>query len=126
MEIAYWCVVAAALLPYLTVLPAKATGRYDNAAPRDWAEKQSGFRRRAVAAHLNGFEAFPLFAAAVIAADVQGMPQDAIDTLAVAWVVLRIGYVGCYFAGLATLRSIVWIAALAMALAILTMPAWLM
>lgn len=125
MDIAYWCLLVAGLLPFLTAAPAKLTRDYDNADPRGWASRQEGFRRRALAAHNNAFEAFPLFAAAVIAADVQGMPQDIVDTLAVVWVLLRVAYAGAYYAGWSTLRSIVWLLALGTAVAILTLPVWL-
>lgn len=125
MTIALWCVLIGALLPIVTAAPAKATPTYDNADPRGWAARQEGFRRRAIAAHLNGFEAFPLFAAAVIVAKVEGMPQDPVDTLAVAWVVLRVLYAATYYADWSTARSIVWMLALGAAIAIFTMPAWL-
>lgn len=125
MEIAWWCVLVAGLMPVLAAAPAKLTRTYDNADPRGWAARQEGFRRRALAAHANAFEAFPLFAVAVIVADLEGMPQDPVDTLAVVWVLLRVAYTGAYYADWATLRSIVWVLAVGTAVAILTMPAWL-
>ncbi len=69
MSIAYWCVLVAALLPYIATAIAKAGGeRFSNRNPRLWLDKQQGFRARANAAQANGFEAFPFFAAAVIVA----------------------------------------------------------
>ena len=34
MQIAYWCVLIAAMLPYVWVIVAKAGPAYDNRAPR--------------------------------------------------------------------------------------------
>ncbi len=36
MTAAFWCVLAAIILPVATVGIAKWTRRYDNLAPRDW------------------------------------------------------------------------------------------
>ena len=109
MTLAYWCVLIAGMLPYVATLSAKIGGqRFDNRNPRDWLGAQSGFRRRANAAQLNGFEAFPLFAAAVLIAHMAGAPQPRVDTLAVVFVAARIAYTLCYFADLATLRSLAW------------------
>ena len=65
---AYVCVLIAALLPYLWVTVAKASGeRYDNRDPRRWQERQHNPRSlRANAAQLNSYEAFAPFAAGVI------------------------------------------------------------
>jgi uncharacterized MAPEG superfamily protein len=109
MTRAFWCVLIAGLLPYIGTLTAKIGGqRFDNANPRDWLEAQSGFRKRANAAQLNGFEAFPLFAAAVIISHLAGAPQARIDLLAVTFVVARIFYIGFYVADVHMLRSLAW------------------
>jgi uncharacterized MAPEG superfamily protein len=109
MTVAYWCVLVAGLLPYVATLIAKIGGeRFDNANPRDWLGAQSGFRKRANAAQLNGFEAFPLFAAAVIVAQLAGAPQARIDLLAVTFVVARLCYLGFYLADVHMLRSLAW------------------
>ena len=50
-------------------------------------------RARSQGAHLNGYEAFPFFAAAVILAEMRAVPQPAVNALAVAFIVARIGYV---------------------------------
>ncbi|WP_430514088.1 MAPEG family protein [Pannonibacter phragmitetus] len=72
MPIAFWCVLAAAFLPILSVVPAKLTKDFSNARPRDPAFWAEGFRARAQGAQANGFEAFPLFAVAVLVAYQQG------------------------------------------------------
>jgi hypothetical protein len=64
IAVAYWCVLIAALLPYLWTTVAKQSGeRYDNRDPRGWIARQTDPRvHRANAAQLNAFEAFPTFA----------------------------------------------------------------
>ena len=77
IAVAYWCVLAAALLPYLWVGIAKAGGaRFDNRDPRAWlARQEEPKRQRATAAQLNAFEAFPAFAAGVLIAHAAGVAQ---------------------------------------------------
>jgi uncharacterized MAPEG superfamily protein len=119
MTTAYWCVLAAALLPYLFTAIAKTTGaRFDNRDPRTWQSRLTGLPARAHAAHLNSFEAFPFFAAAVIIAHLAQAPQARIDNLALAFVALRIGFGVCYLAGWATLRSLVWVLGFACCIAL--------
>lgn len=111
MTIAYWCVLVAAILPLVATLIAKAGGeRYSNRYPRVWLEKQQGYRGRAHAAQSNSFEAFPLFAAAVIIAHLTHAPQARIDLLAVIFVIARIAYLVCYVADWHWIRSLVWFA----------------
>ena len=112
MTVALWCVLVAALLPYLATTIAKAGGeRYDNRDPRGWLEKQRGFRVRANNAQLNSFEAFPFFAVAVIVARMLQGPQERIDALAMIFVAARIGYLTCYLADWHRARSIAWLIA---------------
>lgn len=119
MTTAYWCVLLAGMLPYIGTLTAKIGGkRFDNANPREWLGKQEGFRARANAAQLNGFEAFPLFAAAVIVAHLTGAPQGRIDALAVTFVVARLFYIAFYVADKSTLRSLAWFVGIGSAVAI--------
>ena len=109
MTTAYWCVLAAALMPYVAVSIAKSGGeRFDNSNPRVWLERQQGFRARANAAQANSFEAFPFFAAAVIVAHLTQAPQDRIDTLAVMFVLARAAFIVFYVADWHWARSIVW------------------
>lgn len=109
MTTAYWCVLAAALMPYVAVSIAKSGGeRFDNSNPRLWLEKQQGFRARANAAQANSFEAFPFFAAAVIVAHLTQAPQDRIDALAVMFVLARVAFIVFYVADWHWARSIAW------------------
>ena len=107
MTIAYWCVFAAALLPYATVAIAKR-GSFDNSHPRDWEARLEGRRKRAHHAHLNGFEAFPFFAAMVILAHLLHAPQGVVDVVAILFVAARVVYVWCYIVDKAMWRSLAW------------------
>ena len=108
VTIAYWCILAAGLLPYAWIIAAKAAPGLDNAAPRIYLEQLTGWRQRAVWAQLNAFEALPLFIAAVIIAHQLHAPQERVDLLALAFVGLRIAHGLAYIANLATLRSLLW------------------
>ena len=111
MTLAFWCVLAAGILPLVWVGYAKFTGgRYDNRAPRTFLAGVEGAARRAHWAEQNSYEAFPLFAAGVIVAHVAGATQDTVDLLAVTFLVARIAHGVCYIMDLATLRSLVWLA----------------
>jgi uncharacterized MAPEG superfamily protein len=109
MTIALWCVLAAGILPYVATLIAKS-GRegFDNRDPRSWLARQEGFRKRANAAQLNAFEAFPFFAAAVIVAHLLNGPQSLVNTLALVFIAARVLHLGLYLANQATMRSLVW------------------
>lgn len=110
MTVALWCVLAAALLPYLATTIAKAGGeRYNNRDPRGWLERQDGFRVRANNAQLNAFEAFPFFAVAVIVAQMLQAPQDRVDALAVIFIAARLAYLACYLADWHWARSVAWL-----------------
>lgn len=131
MTIAKWCVLAACALPILTVGLAKAAsarsagpaGRYDNQQPRDWAARLTGWQQRAHAAQLNGFEALPLFIAAVLLAQMAQADQGRIDQLALAFVGIRVVYVATYLMNLGSLRTLVWTAGLATCVALLMLAA---
>lgn len=125
MTIALWCVLAGGLMPYLFASVAKVGAPIDNRLPRDSADALIGYRRRAFAAHLNTFEAFPFFAIAVLAAQTQGGSQMHIDQLALGWIGLRIAYFVLYLGNLAALRSLVWAVGAVVAVAIFTVPAWM-
>src|ERR1700722_17874530 len=98
MTIAELCLPVAVLLTILSIAPAKLSGvrEYDNRNPRDPRFYTPGLRSRSQGAHLNGYEAFPFFAASVILAEMRGVPQGMVDALAVAFVVARILYVLLY------------------------------
>jgi uncharacterized MAPEG superfamily protein len=113
MTIALWTLLAVGILPYLCTAAAKYGGPgYDNASPRPSMERLSGWRARADWAQRNHFEAFPLFAAAVFAAQLSHAPQGRVDLLALAFLAARVAYTGAYLANLPSLRSAIWSAGL--------------
>lgn len=122
MTIAYWCVLVAGLMPFLWTSTAKAIGGgftpRNNLNPREFLETLSGLPKRAHWAQLNAFEAFPLFAAAVIIAHLNNASQARIDMLAGVYIVLRLLHGICYLTDKASLRSIVWFGAVGCAIAI--------
>jgi len=118
MTTALWCVLIAGLLPYVAVIIAKGGTRFDNNNPRDWLAKQEGYRRRANGAQANSFEAFPLFAAAVIVAHVLHGPQARVDLLAMIFIAARVAYLICYLADWATVRSVAWLVGIGCAVTI--------
>src|ERR1700720_3461492 len=101
MTLAYWMLIAAAMMPYLTIALAKSAGGIDNRAPRPSLESLSGWRQRAEWAHRNHFEAFPAFAAAVFVAELTHAPQNRM--LAAIFVLLRVIYTTLYIVNQATL-----------------------
>jgi uncharacterized MAPEG superfamily protein len=123
MPLAYWCVLAAALLPLAHVSYAKA-GAHENNAPRDAALALQGAQRRAYAAHQNAYENFPFFAAAVIIAVTMGAPIATINWLALGYLVARILHGVLYIADQATLRSLCYAVGLFINIAIFVLPAF--
>jgi uncharacterized MAPEG superfamily protein len=125
MTVAEWCVFGTLMLYLLTIAPIKWIGfrRFDNAKPRDPAFYDDPLRARALGAHLNGIEAFPFFAVAVLLAEFRTGPQRLIDELAVLFLIVRIAYVFTYLGDRPPLRSILWSIGFAINLAIFFMPA---
>jgi len=121
LTLAYWCVLVAALLPYLAAYIAKIGSfrLHDNQAPRDWTARQAGWRARALAAQNNSFEGLPFFIGAVVIAHQLGAAQARLDMLAAAYVLLRIVYIALYIRGFGTSRSTVWALAFVLNIAIL-------
>jgi uncharacterized MAPEG superfamily protein len=110
MNWVYLSLLLAGILPIVCAGVAKAGFRqYDNRDPRAWLARQTGFRARANAAQANSFEAFPFFAAGVLAAIAAGVDGARLAPLCIAFVLIRIAYIGCYLADRATLRSLVWV-----------------
>lgn len=121
LTLAYWCVLVAALLPYVAAYIAKigSFGLRDNQSPRDWMSRQAGWRARALAAQNNSFEGLPFFIGAVVIAHQLGAAQARLDVLAAAYVLMRIVYIALYIRGFGTARSAVWALAFALNIAIL-------
>src|SRR5690348_13041569 len=91
MTIANWCVLAAALMPIVFTGLAKFSGlKYNNKRPREFQAQLTGWRLRAHWAHLNSFEAFPIFVAGVLIAQQAGADQARVDQLALAYIAARV------------------------------------
>lgn len=124
MTTAYWCVLIAALLPIFFTGIAKFSGPgFRNDTPRDFQAGLTGMRQRAHWAHINSFEAFPPFAAAVIIAHQLHADQGWIDGLAIGFIVARLVYGFLYMANWPSLRSVVWTIALGCTVALFVIAA---
>ncbi|WP_028312549.1 MAPEG family protein [Derxia gummosa] len=112
MKLSIFCIVIAAFLPLVCAWLAKSGGfrdmSFDNHAPREWLAKLQGRPARAQAAQANSWEAFPVFAAGVLAAQFLGVPQGRIDLLALAHLLARLVYIACYVGDRPTARSTAW------------------
>jgi uncharacterized MAPEG superfamily protein len=125
MNLSYWCILIAGILPVVTVAVAKWGRRdFDNAEPRQWMEKLQGLRRRADNAHRNHFEAFPFFAAGVLVAQQLNADQDSINMLAVTFIAARIVYTLLYLANRPTMRSITWVIGYIAVIGLFLLPAF--
>ena len=124
MPFAIWCILAAAVLPIFSAFPGKLSKDFDNARPRDPDYWKEGFRARAAAAQANGFEALPLFAAAVIVGLWQGGDTEWIDRLAGLFIGARLIFIFCYWTDRATPRSLAWAVGFLSSIAIFTSPVW--
>lgn len=128
MSIAFWCIFISALLIFVAKAPvaramiSEGQGRYDNRHPRAQQARLTGFGARALAAHLNSFEAFPLFAAGVFMAHLGNADGAWVDALAVTFVVARVLYLICYWADLHWQRSVVWVIGLLCSLLLMLAP----
>jgi uncharacterized MAPEG superfamily protein len=103
MTIAFWCVLIAGLLPYAAF--GVIASSLDPRLPRVAASRLDGLKARANGAHLNAFEAFGFFAAAVIIAHLVEGANSTVNLLAVAFLIFRIGHMAFYLADRQPLRS---------------------
>jgi uncharacterized MAPEG superfamily protein len=129
MTIPFVCVFVAAVLIYVPrffVLAAQARmpEGVDNKDPRGQQARLAGWGKRAQGAHLNAFEAFAPFAAAVFVSHLAGANPGRAAALAIAFVALRVTYTALYIANLDRLRSLVWMLGLASVIGLFILP-WL-
>lgn len=109
MTIAFWCVLIAAMMPFVMAGISKAGDKsFNNKRPRDWYQSVTGYRKRAWWAQQNSFEVLPFFAAAVIIAHVAGAAQAAVDFIAILFIASRVAYATCYLADVHLLRTLMW------------------
>lgn len=124
-----WCLFIAGLFHILSKTPLfraqlKSPAGYDNNHPREQQQALDGAGKRALAAHHNQLESFPLFAAGVLVASFSGITSVAVSYLAAAYIISRIAYLYCYINDIAMLRTSVWLVGYASSLALICSPAW--
>lgn len=124
MPLAYWCVLIAALLPYVLGKYAKLGVESDNRYPREDYDNLPPKNRRAYAAHQNALETFPFFAVAVVIALTMGAPVYTVNLLAVLYILLRIAHALLYIFNQPTARSLVFAAAMAVGVVTFVLPAF--
>lgn len=122
MTVAFWCVFVAAILPYVPF--GLASGKLDPHAPRLGAPALEGLAARAYGAHLNGFEAFPFFAAAVIVSHIVEGASATVGWLALAFIVARLVHMAFYLTDRQPLRSASFFVGLALTVVIFIHPAF--
>lgn len=123
MLLAYWFMLLAALMPYSVVQIARGSN-FNNAKPRDNYANAEGRQKRAYNAHLNSFEAFPIFAAAVLVAVQGGAASWVLNLLAGGWLLVRCGYIYAYLKDMPRERSALWTLAMILNVAMFTLPLW--
>ena len=105
--------------PRSTHADAAASGALDADAKRALS--------RAAGCHANCYEAFPVFAAAVLAALLAGVPQQLSNRAAALFVLIRFVYIAVYLVGssaaMGLVRSAIWMHGLALCLALLSAAA---
>jgi uncharacterized MAPEG superfamily protein len=125
LTIAYWCVLVAAFMPIVCAGISKwgRDSQYNNKRPREWERTLQGYRARANAAQANCWEALPFFAAAVIIAHQLQAPQASINALSLSFIAARVIYISMYLANQHMLRTLVWIAGMAISVWIFLLAA---
>jgi len=122
MTFAFWCVLVAALLPYV---PFSIAARpLDPNLPRKGAPNLEGMAARAYGAHFNAFEAFPPFAAAVIISHIVEGASGLVNGLAALFIVARLAHMGFYLADRQPLRSASFLVGMAIVIVIFVQTAF--
>ena len=120
MKTLAWLLLLAAVLPYVAAIAAKAGGKgFDNKQPRVWLQNQQGWRSRANAAQQNLLEGLPFFFVAVLFALWRNVAPEDVAPWILAWILVRLLYIGAYIADRGTVRSILWAVALGLNIGIL-------
>ncbi|MEX0915991.1 MAG: MAPEG family protein [Wenzhouxiangellaceae bacterium] len=99
-------------------------GGYDNRHPRAQQARLTGFGARALAAHQNMIEAFPVFAAGVLLVMVTGTTGYWVSVLALVFVGARIVYTIFYLGDFPVLRSMTWGVGFAASLGLMLLAVW--
>lgn len=127
MSLLLWSLFVAALLSVLSKGPAmrilsQQTQGYDNHHPRAQQAGLTGMGARALAAHQNTLENFPLFAAGVLVAEFGAAAHPVTAILAVGYLILRVLYIRLYLSNRASARTLVWALAYLACLGLLLAP----
>jgi len=127
MTIPITCLILSALMILVTKAPvalaqAKEGRGYDNRNPRAQQSRLTGFGARALAAHQNMLEAFPVFAAGLLLALVAGVQGQWVGILSIAFVAARIAYSVCYWIDIHMLRSLAWGIGFGASLGLMALP----
>ncbi len=122
MTVAFWCVFVAGLLPYVPF--GFASSKLNPHVPRLGAAALEGLSARAYGAHLNSFEAFPFFAAAVIVSRIVEGPSPTVAWLAVAFILVRLAHMAFYLMDRQPLRTASFFIGLAVTAVIFIHPAF--
>jgi uncharacterized MAPEG superfamily protein len=117
LVIPYLCLVVALILAYwprsvAAREMARLPGGYDNHDPRNQQSRLEGIGRRAIAAHLNGMEAFPMFGISVLAAMQRSVDIRWVVLLCVVFLAARVTFVLAYVNDRASLRSAMFLVGL--------------
>ena len=127
MSLPLWCLFFSAILIFLARIPVgramKAAGGYNNHQPRTQQAELTGVGARALAAHQNSFEAFSLFAAGVLVAEVTHTQGWLVDTIALVFLLARVIFILCYLADKPAPRSAAWTVGLLCSLLLMLSPA---
>ena len=132
MTIALWSMLALLLITYVTGVISKTLQKgYNNVTPREFMSHVKGKGALAWAAHQNHLESLPFYFSAVVLATVLGMNAPSpekmamlakVDSLAIAFIATRLIYTASYLAEAGTLRSLVWVAGVAINVMIFMAP----
>ncbi len=114
--LAYALVYAPKYVVTLALIFAKT---YDNRHPRDQQAKLEGWKKRAVAAHQNGFESFSAFAAAAIMAHIAHVDPFMLHALSITYLVARALYPIAYIGNIHWVRSTIWTFSIVSSLALM-------
>ena len=124
--VAIICLIFAALMIAITEFPValarkKQDGAYDNRNPRLQQARLTGYGARALGAHQNTIEAFPVFAAGVLLAIMAGVDTGWLTFLVLLFTGARLVYLACYLADIHLLRSLSWMVGFGASIALMLM-----
>lgn len=122
MTFAFWCVLVAALLPYVPL--GLATRFLDPETPRKNVPNLEGLPAHAYGAHLNAVEAFAPFAAAVIISHIVEGASATVNGLAALFILARLAHLAFYVTDRQLLRTTAFFVGLVTVIAIFVQNAF--